>query len=119
MEFKVDAIDPVQIDYGNGRVYPAIFDMRAMAYVEEKTGKGHLTLAKQLIDEEGGYSLKELAALGASMHRSAGVDVTDEQVLQAINFQNYNTVGMQIIAAMIGGIPQSGEDDGGKKNVKK
>ena len=118
IKFDIEAVEPAQIEYGNGRVYPAIFDMRAMAYVEKKTGKGHLMLAKELVEEEGGYSLEEIAALAAAMHRSAGVDVTDEQVLQAMNFKNYNIVGMQIVAAMIGGMPQPDEKDGEQKNAK-
>ena len=114
IKFDIEAIEPAQIDYGNGRVYPAIFDMRAMAYVEKKTKKGHLVLARQLVSEKGGYSLEELALLAGAMHRNAGVEVDDEQILQAMNFQNYNLAGAQIIAAMIGALPQL--EDGEQKN---
>lgn len=103
IKFDVEAITPAQIDYGNGRVYPAIFDMRAMAHVEKTIGTGHLAFAQKLVDST--YAVEELAALAAAMHRSAGVEVTDDQVLQAMNFQNYTQIGTQIIEAMIGKLP--------------
>lgn len=113
VKFEVSAIEPAQIDYGNGRVYPAIFDMRAMAHVEKAVGTGHIAFAQKLVDNT--YTLEELAALAAAMHRSAGVDVTDEQVLQAMNFHNYPQIGAQLVEAMIGNLP---EGDGKQKNAK-
>lgn len=106
IEFIVDAIDPVQIDYGNGRLYPAIFDMRAMAYVEKAVGTGHLAFAQKLVDNT--YTLNELAALATAMHRSAGVKVNEEQILQTLNFQNYMDIGAQLIDAMINKLPRDG-----------
>lgn len=114
MKFIIDAITPVKIDYGNGRVYPAIFDMRALAYVEKAAGTSHLVFAQKLVDNS--YTLDELAALATAMHRSAGVEVDEDQVLQALNFQNYMLVGEQLIKAMIGHMLEP--EDKNPKNKK-
>ncbi len=116
--FVVDAKEPVLIKYGEGREYPALFDMRAMAYLEKATGVGHLAFAAKLAsgyDEKTEqviikYTLDELAALAVAMHRSAGVDVTEDQVLQAITFENYNEVATQLITAMVGKLPEPEEE---------
>lgn len=116
--FVVDAKEPVLIKYGNGREYPAIFDMRAMAYVEKATGVGHIAFAMKLAsgyDSATGqvavnYTLDEIAALAVGMHRSAGVEITEEQFLSALALDNYLEVIAQIIGAMMDKLPEPEEE---------